>query len=85
LPLSGSLTLDTVVLYNVIHVSGLRANLVSLGALHKEEASVWSIKMGLVIDLGSEKLFHAILAREKWYSVLYSGQRQDWSISLCGY
>jgi len=30
----------TVVLYNVIHVPGLEANLVSLGDLHREGASV---------------------------------------------
>jgi len=31
----------TAVLYNIIHVSGLGPNLVSLGALHKEKASVF--------------------------------------------
>jgi len=54
----------TVVLHNVIHVPGLGANLVSLGALYRKRTSVQSIKMDLVIETDSEELFYTMLARE---------------------
>jgi len=52
----------TVVLHNIIHVPGLGANLVNLRVLHKEGVSVQSARLGLVIEVGGEKLFHAMLA-----------------------
>ena len=52
----------TVVLHNVIHVPSLRANLVSLRVLHREGVSVQSARLGLVIEVKGEELFHAMLA-----------------------
>jgi len=37
-------------------------NLVSLGALHREDVSIQSTRLGLVIEVEGKKLFHEILA-----------------------
>jgi len=59
----------TVVLYNVIYVPGLRVNLVSLGALYREDVSIQIDRLGLVIEAGGKKLFHEMFAG--WNGTLY--------------
>jgi len=58
-----------VVLHNVIYVPGLRVNLVSLGALYREDVSIQSDRLGLVIEAGGKKLFHEMFAG--WNGTLY--------------
>jgi len=59
----------TIFLYNVIYISSLKANLNSLRALYREEASIYSIEMSLITEADSEKLFYIILAEQD--STLY--------------
>ena len=54
----------TIVLHNVIHVPCLRVNLVSIRALHRESVSVQSTGLGLVIEIGGDKLFYTMLTRQ---------------------
>ena len=56
---SGLITLVT--LWNVLHVPSLGANLVSLGVLQREGASYSSQSDQVIVSLGSQKLFHAVL------------------------
>jgi len=56
---SGQITLVT--LRNVLHVPSLGANLVSLGVLQREEASYSSQNNGVIVSLGGQELFHAVL------------------------
>lgn len=51
----------TVVLHGVSHVPGLAANLVSLGTLQRQGASVISYEGGLIVKLGHDELFRATL------------------------
>jgi len=59
----------TIFLYNVIYISSLKANLNSLRALYREEASIYSIEMSLITEADSKKLFYIILAEQD--SALY--------------
>jgi len=56
---SGLITLVT--LQNVLHVPFLGANLVSLGVLQCKGASYSSQSDGVIVSLGSQKLFHTVL------------------------
>ena len=56
---SGLITLVT--LQNVLHVPSLGANLVSLGVLQCKGASYSSQNDGVVISLGGQELFYAVL------------------------
>ena len=56
---SGQIILVT--LRNVLHVPSLGANLVSLGVLQCEGASYSSQNDGVIVSLGSQELFHAVL------------------------
>jgi len=56
---SGQITLVT--LRNILHVPFLGANLVSLGILQREGASYSSQNNGVIISLGGQELFHAVL------------------------
>jgi len=56
---SGQIILVT--LRNVLHVPSLGANLVSLGVLQREGASYSSQSDGVVVSLGGQELFHAVL------------------------
>jgi len=56
---SGQITLVT--LQNVLHVPFLGANLVSLGILQCEGASYSSQNDGVIVSLGGQELFHAVL------------------------
>jgi len=56
---SGLITLVT--LRNVLHVPFLGANLVSLGVLQHEGASYSSQTDGVIVSLGGQELFHAVL------------------------
>jgi len=56
---SGQIILVT--LQNVLHVPSLGANLVSLGVLQREGASYSSQSDGVVVSLGGQELFHAVL------------------------
>ncbi|KAJ3561473.1 hypothetical protein NP233_g10170 [Leucocoprinus birnbaumii] len=51
----------TVTLNNALFLPGLGANLVSLGALHREGASVESFRGGLKVSLDGEDLFRAVM------------------------
>jgi len=57
--LSGQITLVT--LQNVLHVPSLGANLVSLGVLQHEGASYSSQNDGVIVSLGDQELFYAVL------------------------
>ena len=65
----------TVIFQNVIYISGFGANLVSLGALYREDVNVWSAGLGLVIEVRDKELFYAMLAG--WDSTLYQIQAKD--------
>ncbi len=65
--------ITTVILHNVLHVPHLGANLVSLGALQRNGATIQSDDGGLIIMLKGEPLFRAVLAGET--GTLYFIQR----------
>jgi len=56
---SGLITLVT--LQNVLHVPSLGTSLVSLGILQHEGASYSSQSNGVIVFLGGQELFHAVL------------------------
>ena len=50
-----------IILYDVLHIPYLDANLISLGALHWQGMSVQSIDNSLVLSKNSKELFRASL------------------------
>ena len=53
----------------MLYISSLRVNLVSLGVLYREDISIQSTRLRLVIEVRDEELFHVILAGQS--STLY--------------
>jgi len=51
----------SIILHNVLHIPHLGANLVSLGALHRQGVSVRSLDNSLVLSKDSKELFQASL------------------------
>jgi len=55
--LAWELAILTIILYNILHISHLGTNLISLGALHYQGVSVRSLDNSLVLSKDSKELF----------------------------